>query len=470
MKAKNALSLALAAGVASTAMASGTPEGINPLDASHKLIGKDKVELRGHIYYNIATGEMIMNTPGQEAQIGAIDEGSEIWINESPIQITGLPGTAFVPCAAAGTGNETFGPALFGVDSPNGTVFTSLNLGSIAADFGGIETDTVVDCVRVNWWTNALEETDTNNDGTLDGVVGFAGVWTFWDGFSGVFPNINSTAAPILTVQLNQLGGIDPASPPPPGSFTGFIADLDLAADLSTSATFEIGDTDSDLQGADLGNVGFGVPGSEVDADFDGVPDIDANQDGLADFGFGVFFIQPGDEDTDNADGDDDPTTGIDGAGDPNAPSETAQLFGHPFPSTPVVDTAAPGGWDIELDGPTARPSADAFANIPADPTLAGLNLFFGGFSCEDTDPGTPGIQGAVPRANAAARFFGPSGGGTGGCTGDLNGDDTVDFSDLNAFVAAFQAGDPAGDLNDDGSTDFSDLNIFVNAFQTGCP
>ena len=36
-------------------------------------------------------------------------------------------------------------------------------------------------------------------------------------------------------------------------------------------------------------------------------------------------------------------------------------------------------------------------------------------------------------------------------CVGDLDDDGTVGFADLNAFVAAFQSGDPAGDLDDDG-------------------
>ena len=55
-------------------------------------------------------------------------------------------------------------------------------------------------------------------------------------------------------------------------------------------------------------------------------------------------------------------------------------------------------------------------------------------------------------------------------CVGDLDGDGTVGFADLNAFVAAFQSGDPLGDLDDDGTVGFADLNTFVAAFQAGCP
>ena len=55
-------------------------------------------------------------------------------------------------------------------------------------------------------------------------------------------------------------------------------------------------------------------------------------------------------------------------------------------------------------------------------------------------------------------------------CPGDLDGDGTVGFADLNEFVAAFQSGDPVGDLDGDGTVGFADLNEFVAAFQAGCP
>ena len=55
-------------------------------------------------------------------------------------------------------------------------------------------------------------------------------------------------------------------------------------------------------------------------------------------------------------------------------------------------------------------------------------------------------------------------------CVGDLDGDGTIGFADLNAFTAAFQSGDSAGDLDGDGSVGFADLNLFTAAFQAGCP
>lgn len=59
----------------------------------------------------------------------------------------------------------------------------------------------------------------------------------------------------------------------------------------------------------------------------------------------------------------------------------------------------------------------------------------------------------------------------TGGCVGDLNGDNEIDFSDLNILLSAF--GDPGpgspGDVDGDGDCDFGDLNIMLSAFATTC-
>lgn len=56
-------------------------------------------------------------------------------------------------------------------------------------------------------------------------------------------------------------------------------------------------------------------------------------------------------------------------------------------------------------------------------------------------------------------------------CPGDTNGDDVVDFTDLNALLAAFgDAGqDLPADLDGDGVVGFSDLNILLTAFGDAC-
>ena len=54
-------------------------------------------------------------------------------------------------------------------------------------------------------------------------------------------------------------------------------------------------------------------------------------------------------------------------------------------------------------------------------------------------------------------------------CLADFNADGFVDFFDYDAFVAAFETGDPAADVNGDGFLDFFDYDAFVGAFETGC-
>lgn len=60
-------------------------------------------------------------------------------------------------------------------------------------------------------------------------------------------------------------------------------------------------------------------------------------------------------------------------------------------------------------------------------------------------------------------------------CPGDTNGDDVIDFLDLNAVVSAYNtvAADPGynpgADVDADGDVDFADLNVVVSAFNSAC-
>ena len=55
------------------------------------------------------------------------------------------------------------------------------------------------------------------------------------------------------------------------------------------------------------------------------------------------------------------------------------------------------------------------------------------------------------------------------GCASDINGDGSVNFADVQAFVTAFLAQNPAADVNDDGSINFADVQAFIAAFNAGC-
>jgi hypothetical protein len=54
-------------------------------------------------------------------------------------------------------------------------------------------------------------------------------------------------------------------------------------------------------------------------------------------------------------------------------------------------------------------------------------------------------------------------------CPADFNGDGFMDFTDFDAFVAAFEAGEASADFNGDGFMDFTDFDAFVAAFEAGC-
>lgn len=56
-------------------------------------------------------------------------------------------------------------------------------------------------------------------------------------------------------------------------------------------------------------------------------------------------------------------------------------------------------------------------------------------------------------------------------CLGDTNGDDVVDFTDLNALLSDFgDIGEGlAGDVDGDGDVDFTDLNLLLSAFGSTC-
>jgi hypothetical protein len=55
-------------------------------------------------------------------------------------------------------------------------------------------------------------------------------------------------------------------------------------------------------------------------------------------------------------------------------------------------------------------------------------------------------------------------------CLADFNNDGELDFFDVQAYLAAFSAHDPAADLTGDGTFDFFDVQQFLNAFSNGCP
>lgn len=55
-------------------------------------------------------------------------------------------------------------------------------------------------------------------------------------------------------------------------------------------------------------------------------------------------------------------------------------------------------------------------------------------------------------------------------CPADINDDGSLDYFDVNGFLALYAANDPYADWNGDGSFNFYDVNDFMDAFNAGCP
>ncbi|MGJ8635657.1 MAG: hypothetical protein ACSHX5_02265 [Phycisphaerales bacterium] len=424
MKAKNALTLALAAGVASTAAANNAPTKLDPSAA--------KINHVGHIYFNVATGEKITTLIGADDAQRPVDgtEGSEIWLQDLGNQ-----------CADQGYSTSYF----YAMDNPTDTA----TLHEFLFDWGDIAMDTVVDCVQIHWVTNHLD-TDTNSDTFADGVEGFAGTWTYWDAMNGRSPEFDSIAAAIISIGFFSLPGELSTAPAETVAF--YTADVDLAASFGTSLTFEIGDTDGDLQGAAVHN-------SELDEEFNGlpgVPDIDPDGNGLADWGWSLIYDQPGTVDVDNADSDSDSTTGIDG--DPLALATAGVVFGAPNPGHAEFDTVA-ATWSWVSDGPTAGLAEDVFntAHLDGSSIIMDGPWFFGGLDC------TPGsTTGYTPAAFFQTVLYGAA--VVDICDPDLNGDMELDFFDISFFLTNMV------DYNGDTVFDFFDISAFLTDYGAGCP
>jgi hypothetical protein len=55
-------------------------------------------------------------------------------------------------------------------------------------------------------------------------------------------------------------------------------------------------------------------------------------------------------------------------------------------------------------------------------------------------------------------------------CSADLNGDGSLNFFDISAFLTAYAANEPIADFNNDGSFNFFDVSAFLEAYLNGCP
>jgi hypothetical protein len=94
-----------------------------------------------------------------------------------------------------------------------------------------------------------------------------------------------------------------------------------------------------------------------------------------------------------------------------------------------------------------------------SDTTTVGATPYFYFVRATQGDPGSPTRLVGSDAGSAQA----PA------CPADYNNDGFLDFTDFDAFVAGFEAGDGAADFNADGFIDFTDFDAYVAAFEVGC-
>ena len=401
-----------------------------------------------HIYYNIATGERVVTLLG-DGQTAPADAGASFPVWSSLVSNQ---------CADFGHTTEWF----FAFDNNAGT--TSLATDITVLDFGDIATDTVVDCVHINWVTGH-DDVDADSDGVGDGVVGLAGEWTYWDTDNGRAAQ-SCMRLPLISFMLVDL----PGNIAGPDAMSSYSVDIDLVGSFSNSLTFEIGDSDGDLQGAAFGhnNIDYdsdGIPDGPIangDRDFDGALDSDLDGDGLFDWAWSVRFAQPGTRDLDGdgvIDGDfadSMRSIGVSfGAGDGHAVEHGDGTW------TWELDTAVPGA--------TGQEDAFTIYTPPIGGEISRAGLFwFGGFECSSAPLPGPGY---TPSASFEHALYGPVGIClTCCCPGDVNCDGVLNFFDISEFLTLFAAQDPQADFNNDGVWSFFDISAFLAAFSAGCP
>lgn len=388
----------------------------------------------GYIYFNIATGEKITTLidSGDDQRRTTGEAGDEIWVATTRAQ-----------CAEFGYETEYF----FAIDDTTGAY--TMGHGGVLFDWGDIPMDTVVDCVQIHWVTDHADS-DTNSDGIADGVEGFAATWTYWDAFTGRAADFQCLSLPLISFRLSSLLGEYPVVPFELAMWT---ADIDLAASFGTSLTFEIGDTDGDPQEAAVHHPNL----DDQDWDSDSIPDVDPDEDGLADWGWSIQFIQPGTVDLDNADNDSDIYTGRDG--DSLAFGSAGVVFGSPTPGHPEYDSLE-DSWAWVSDGPTAGATEDAFSlGVTEFPDGSGSidiagTFWFGGLNC---DAGQ--AFGYTPATHFQTVLYGPGG----VCAPDLNRDGRLDFFDVSYFL------NNRVNYDGDGVFDFFDVSMYLAAFSAGC-
>ncbi len=434
MKAKNALSLLLAAGMVTPALATDNA----PMTAPKGTVAN--AQLMGHIYVNVATGEKIATalTDGMRPA-GARGLPPEVWMADNGTPCADVNSTAPYTTNFVGGHDD---PADVGGD------FDAIAFGAVYLNWGDIAADTVVDTIQVSTYADHADVDDGSGMGS--GIEGLACSWVFHEGDNGFDDCFRIPLVGFTLINIPGNIGLFPIE--------GYIYTLDLAGDFSESISFEFGDTDGDSQGAAIHNA-FANANGELDVDFDD----------LVDFSYGIYYTQPGTEDFD---GDGIPD------GDPNNRAVTYSELNAPRMN---VQPDPPTTFTIET--PISAGLEDAFDIFESDGTYFGT-FWYGGFTCDrngngvfEGDLNNSGTNDYRPYSSYFIALY--SGDGPKIiCRPDLfpagSPDGVLNFFDLSTFISYYNAQDPRADFfpaaGGDGLFNFFDISTFVSEFNAGCP
>ncbi|GJM19947.1 MAG: hypothetical protein DHS20C14_21600 [Phycisphaeraceae bacterium] len=526
MKAKSALTLALAAGVCSTATADITTPDVPAIGVDSKQF--KSAGLVGHYYIKVATGEMVFtpakeylaNKAGQSFTRGAVgddingDGFGDVWINTN-----GDP----CPLGSVTTPNNN----IAAVDNETTQGDYHLYKGQIVD--GG--TDLLVETLIYSHWTDILD-TDTNSDSVADGNTrGHGFSLTFYDKedffgkvscFCASAGGPGLTRTPVVTLSATNLPG--PLTAPIANYLSGFV----LTFDLSGGSEFELADTDG--VGPASGFFNSMIAANDIDTDSDTsngfeATSADTDSNGQIDISWSVQAIQPT---APNA------GEGLIGyqlaaPGAPGTPGVIDAGTGAPI-SGPVgaddgvidygnrTDGTPPLQWSqsrivlSSIQAPMGRGSFPFTSGLLAVPsTLGRFSLFFASLG-ESPDPaGPPPISplscAGLPNGDTfgwgathppdgtfygdlncqidddgdtvpdgrpwSSMFMALSGAAAPtGCTfADCDGNGMLNVDDIDCFVAAFLGGDLVGaDCDGNLTLNVDDIDCFVASFLGGCP
>ena len=501
MKAMSALTLALAAGLCSTAAADIQQD----VPAIGREMSAKSAGVIGHWYIKPATGEAVF-TPAKEylaakAQRNNLralgddingDGSPDFWVatNEDPCPI----GTPSSPdTAQVSVDNET--------TQGDHHLYKAQTMG----------TDLLIESFTYKHWTDVLD-TDTDSDSIGDGNTrGHGFTLTFWDkedffGKTTCFCSgglgVGFTRTPIVSFSVTNVPGA--LTPPAPNYFVGYY----LTFDLTGGGEFEI--ADSDGVGPASGFFNSGIAALDIDTNSDTIPDArsaDTGGNGMVDWSYSIQSIQPtaplagegligyglaapgipgAPNQFDNTDGILDYTNRTDvtpDAGfDYTRPHKASIVdpMGTGFPFTSGIVPGIPSYISRfslffaslnETPDPTVTTTAPKCGGLPNSDFFGWGNLkgatFIGGLNClvdfdNDTTPdGTPFGLGFLALSGALG---GPS------CPCDTDGNGILTLDDIDGFIAGFFANTAAGDCNNDGLWTLDDIDCFTQCFLAGCP